>query len=443
MKAVKILAVLVLVVAVLVGAGLWYLNRFVQSPEFRELAREAVQSALGSQVSFRDMEISLWRGVTLQGIEVANPPGFTGPMVMAEALVLRYRLVPLLQRRVVVPRLTVEKPVVVLARDATGTFNYEKLGATKTTAPSTPTSGAPRIGGVRVEVSNIGLSDGEVTVLNEQGKRLVRLIGMEFRSGVQWDAGKLSGSGEARVRELVVGDSIYVRNVRAPVRFAGEYMELEPVRGELAGGTVEGSLRVKLLGGFRYEADLTGRGSDMATLLREAGTKPVMSGSLQWTAKLIGTGGLPTVHGGGRAEVVNGQLTGVPLLVLLGTLLQIPDLQQLSFTECLLEYQLANNVMTNPVIRVGSPAVRITGHGAMALDTYALQHELTLALSDAVSARLPKQVRGAFRKTDDGLLALDFRATGPYNSPKTDLSQQLIRGTGQQLLEKGLEKMLR
>lgn len=442
MKAVKILLGLVIAVVVLAAAGLWYLNRLVQSAEFRELAREAAQSALGSQVSFREMEISLWRGVTLQGIEVANPPGFTGPMVTADAVVLRYRLWPLLQRRVVVQRLAVEKPVVTLARDATGTFNYEKLGAPKAAGQTAASGSAPRVGGVRVEIASIGLSDGEVTVLNEQGKRLVRLSGIEFQSGVQFDGGKLGGAGEARIRELAVGDSIYVRNVGGPVRFSGEYMELEPVRGELAGGVVEGKLRVKLLGGVRYEVDLTGRGSDVTTLLREAGAKPVMSGSLQWTAKLSGTGGLPTVVGGGRAEVVNGQVTGVPLLTLVGTLLQVPELQQLSFTECLLEYQLANNVMTNPVIRIGSPAIRIEGRGAMALDTYDLRHDLTLALTEAALSKAPKEVRGAFRKTDDGKLALDFRASGPYNSPKTDLSQRLVRGAGQQLLDKGLRKLL-
>lgn len=443
MKAVKILVVLVAVVLVLVGAGLWYLNRLVQSAEFRELARNAAQTALGSGVSFRELSVSLWRGVTLRGIEVANPHGFSGPMVTAEAVVLRYRLWPLLQRRVVVQQLAVDKPVVRLARDAAGTFNYEKLGALKATGAAPSVGVAPGLRGTRVEVSRIGVSDGELVVFNEGGKTLVRVMGLEFSSGVQWEQGQLRGHGEARVRELVLGGSVAVRNVRGPVQFAGSCMEWAPVRGELAGGTVEGTVRVRLLGGFLYEAELAGRGSDVATLLREAGAKPVVSGLLQWTAKLTGTGGLPTVQGGGWVEVVNGQLGGVPLLVLVGSLLQVPELQQISFTECRLEYQLANNVMTNPVIQIAAPSVRIHGHGTVALDDYVLQHELTLAVAESVLAKVPKEVRGAFHATEDGMLALEFRATGPYDSPKTDLSQRLLRGAGQQLLEKGLQKMLR
>jgi hypothetical protein len=38
---------------------------------------------------------------------------------------------------------------------------------------------------------------------------------------------------------------------------------------------------------------------------------------------------------------------------------------------------------------------------------------------------------------------LDFRVWGPYDSPKTDLQQRIVKGAAEQLLQKGLEKLFK
>ena len=59
------------------------------------------------------------------------------------------------------------------------------------------------------------------------------------------------------------------------------------------------------------------------------------------------------------------------------------------------------------------------------------------------SAKTPKEIQGAFKDRGDGYLTVDFKVTGPYDSPKTDLSQRLLKGAGEQLLQKGLQKLLK
>ena len=84
-------------------------------------------------------------GVTLEGIAVANPAPFRGDLLTADAFVLRYRLLPLLTGRVQVDRLALEKPVLALAMDAKGGFNYEKLGGPRRRArPRRRRPGGPR-----------------------------------------------------------------------------------------------------------------------------------------------------------------------------------------------------------------------------------------------------------------------------------------------------------
>jgi hypothetical protein len=183
--------------------------------------------------------------------------------------------------------------------------------------------------------------------------------------------------------------------------------------------------------------------ADMATLLQEAGTKPVMTGKLQVTTKLDGTVGLPTITGNGQAEITNGQLPGVPVLDLLATLFQLNELRTLSFTETKVEFTIANNEMQTPVIRLVGPVVKITGKGTVSLADNSLNHDFTLALAPATAEKIPSQVRGVFTKEADGWYSINFRVTGPYSSPKTELTERIAKGAVNKLIDKGLKGLFK
>lgn len=108
-----------------------------------------------------------------------------------------------------------------------------------------------------------------------------------------------------------------------------------------------------------------------------------------------------------------------------------------------MEFSTSNNVMQTPVIRLISPEVQITGKGSVNLEDYSLNHDMTLALAKDLLAHVPKEVRAIFTERSDGYLALDFRVWGPYDSPKTDLQQRIVKGAAEQLLQKGLEKLFK
>jgi len=438
MKAVKIVVILVLVVFAVVAGGFLYLNRYVQSPEFKATVLQAARDAVGSDVQVQELQVSLLSGVTLRGLAVANPAGYDGNLLTAEAFVLRYRLGPLLQKRVAVEKLAITKPVVTLVRDAADAWNYEKL-----TAGSSREKKASGAVSLDIAISAISLTDGEIVMKTAEGKQLVRVAGWGLSSGITMVGEQWSGAGTATIAELAVAESLFVRDLRTPVAIGTEAVTLAPLSGKLANGNVSGSLGLQIAGVFQYAVDLQVQDADVAVLLQEMGTKPSLRGKLQLTAKLAGTGGLPTIAGGGRAEIVNGQLTGVPLLQTLGSVLQVPELQNLNFTECVLEYSITNNVMQTPVIRLISPLVQITGHGSIALDTYTLNHTLTLALAKSTLDRVPKEVRAIFTERADGFLTMDFKVTGPYDAPKTDLRERIARGLTDQLIQKGLQKLFK
>ena len=87
--------------------------------------------------------------------------------------------------------------------------------------------------------------------------------------------------------------------------------------------------------------------------------------------------------------------------------------------------------------------MQITGSGSVSLDDYSLNHNLTLAVAQDLLKRAPKEVRNVFTPRADGFLTLDFRVWGPYDSPKTDLQNRIVQGAAEQLLERGLKKLLK
>ena len=448
MKALKILGVVLLGLAVLGAGALWYATRYVRTPAFKDRVLAAAREAAGTDVAVDSMDVSLFSGIALRKLSVANPAGFPGQLLTADAFVLRYRLLPLLRRRVEIEQLSLDRPLLVLARNATNQWNYEKLGS-PTAAPASEKSpasaespAAASAGPLNVALSKLALTRGEVLMLGETGKPLVKVQGIDFASAVKLTGSKLSGTGQASVDLIRVAESLQLRQVAAPVRFMGDEVTLAPVSGTLAGGAVAGELALRLLGGFRYAANLQVKDGDMGELLKEAGAKPLMTGKLRLAAKLEGTGGLPTLRGTGKAEIVGGKLLELPALSVVAALLQVPELRDLSFDECVLEFSLADNVMQTSVIRIRSPRIQIIGKGSVSLADYSLQHDLKLVFARGVLDNVPKEVRGIFTEQPDGARSLDFRLWGPYDAPKTDITDRLVKGGTQQLLEKGLRKLL-
>src|ERR1039458_2664664 len=133
MKVVKIIsiivAVLIVLVLTLVGAGIYFTNRYLQTPAFKEQVLKAAREQLGADVRINTFQVSLFSGVELRGVTIGNPAGFAGNLLTADAFVLHYRLLPLLSRRVEIEQLSLDKPVITLSQNDKNEWNYESIGA--------------------------------------------------------------------------------------------------------------------------------------------------------------------------------------------------------------------------------------------------------------------------------------------------------------------------
>lgn len=449
MKAIKIIGIILAMLVLLVVGGLFYASHYLRTPAFKETVLNSARGALGSDVTIDKFDVSLFSGITLGGVRIANPQGYAGDLLTADAFVLRYRLLPLLRGRVEIQQLSLDKPVVTLARGAGGAWNYEKLGGAPAPAPSQPAAPVtapttPASPPLDVTLSKLAMNHAVIVMLDESGKSLIRIDDANLTCAVNLEGGKLSGTGKTSIETMDVANSLFVRKLGAPVTISTDAIKLAPLDGTIAAGKISGDAGLRLTGGAAYMANVQVKDADLAKLIEEAGVKKkVMTGKLQLTTKLEGTGGLPTMTGNGKAEIVGGQVADIPLLNTLAALLQISALRNLKFSECVVEYSLANNVMQTPVIRLVAPDVQISGKGSVSLADYSLNHTMTIAFTTNAIAATPKEVRALFAPRQDGMQALDFKVWGPYDAPKTDLTDRLVNAAAQHLIEKGLQKLFK
>jgi len=446
MKALKVILIIFVVLAVIAGVGLFLLTRFVEQPEFRQKLVGLASKATGTTVHLTDMKVSIFSGIELTGVTIGNPGGFTGELMTAKTFTLRYRLWPLLRKRVEVETLVLDSPVITLAKNAKGDWNYEKIG--DQTAKASPTgpveTPSASTDGLDISLQKIEMKNAVVTMVKADGKEMLKVQDANFSSGITLSGGLMTGAGNASIVLVNCANSLFIHNVATPVVITPTAVKLAPLTGKLAGGDVTGDAGLSLAGDSQYTVNLRVKDADVVTMLKEAAASPMFAnGKLQMNAALTGTGGLETINGAGNAEIVGGQLVNIPLLDLVATLLQVPALKDLKFDEFKMEYTIATNVMLTPVISIKSPLVQITGKGAVSLADYSLNHTLTLTLAAAALDHAPKEIRKVFTKLESGSYAIDFKVWGPYDAPKTDLQNRLALGVGEQLLDKGLKQLLK
>jgi uncharacterized protein involved in outer membrane biogenesis len=432
------LALVLLVLLAAAGVGLYAMRR-LNPAELRKTILAQARATLGTELRVDTIDVSLLSGVTLEGVAIKNPAPFPGDLLAADAFVLRYRLLPLLRGRVEVERLALEKPVLALAMDRRGVFNYEKLGG-GSARPSPAAAAVP----LRIVMKSLAVEDGRLVMKDAAQARLMAVDDVDFRSAFEVSGGAAHGKGEVTIGSLNLADLLFVRGVKAPLAMSKDTLTLAPIRGDLAGGEVTGNVKVDLKGGFRYASEIAVKGAKLATLLAEARSSAALSGILSGKARFEGAGGLASVRGTGSADVASCRAAQSRVLALVAAVFQLPELANPDFEACHLEFQQTGSRFATPVLMLTGDAIRLSGNGTLNLDTSGLDYQMTLALAPKLFAKITRpELRGGFAQRGDGFASIDFRLYGTTLEPKTDLMTRIGKAAATGAVKKGLERLLK
>jgi uncharacterized protein involved in outer membrane biogenesis len=448
----KVLLVLVLlggfvfVVVLGVLAYGYHMIGKLNTPEFKaEMLKKATEAA-GTNVSVQDMNISLLSGVTLKGVRVDNPPPFKGPFVTADAFVLKYKLRPLLDKRLEVEELSLQKPVIALSMDAKGAFNYEKLGggAAKAAPASAPAAkpGESAQLPLKLVLSKLSVSHADLSMTDATKVALVKVQDANFKSSFQVDAGVATGKGDAKITSLSLADMMFLRDVQTKLEVSPAAVKLSPLTSKLAGGTAGGDMNLDLKT-FRYTTTLDVKDVDVKTLIAEAKAMGGVEGKLASKASFEGSGGMETLKGKGHAEITSCKVTQSKVLNMLSQVLHLPELANPDFKECVVDFQMAKNKVNTPKISLKGAALELTGNGTMDMATTELAYDFNLALSSTMLNKMTvKELRSAFKPRPDGFSTIDFKVWGTSAAPQNDLASKMGKAAATEAVQSGVKKIL-
>lgn len=127
----KIIAwVVSIILIILIGINVW-LCVLGFPPEVKDFAIQQMQKQLHRQVKIKKIGLCLLKGVVIRDVEISNRPNFKkGTFLSCKAFVLKYDLLALLKKKLIVEKFTIEQPEIFIERYKKGkkvVFNFSDL----------------------------------------------------------------------------------------------------------------------------------------------------------------------------------------------------------------------------------------------------------------------------------------------------------------------------
>ncbi|MGV1099963.1 AsmA family protein [Thiovibrio sp. JS02] len=140
---------------------------YLTDDRIKALVIPPVENALARKVVIGAIKVSLLHGITVEDFAVKELDG-KDDFARARAFVLRYDLLPLLQKKLVVSEIVLQEPSIHIHRDTAGKFNFETLAflreknEEKKAVPAAGATALPialTVEQIRVERAAIAVSD--------------------------------------------------------------------------------------------------------------------------------------------------------------------------------------------------------------------------------------------------------------------------------------------
>lgn len=116
-KGIKLIFKIIGSIAALVIIGVVLLLVFFPTEKVKQIAIEQMQKRFNRQVTIGNVSLNLFKGIVIEKVAVSDRPNFKkGTFLTCKAFVFQYDLWQLLYRRLVIKKLTIEKPEINIKR---------------------------------------------------------------------------------------------------------------------------------------------------------------------------------------------------------------------------------------------------------------------------------------------------------------------------------------
>ena len=447
----------------ILGAVLFLaLNLYVQSQGTQARIQQELRQRFGATLKIGRMSVTPWSGLKLSGITIAQ--GTTGPggnFLEAKNFGLRIAFFSLFSRRLVIKEVSLVNPSVVWPQNSDGKWRLPDLrrerpesipnipaksghpspGKTENTAlaaerpvtarPSKeprphPNEKTNTAAGFISEVHKVSVTNGSFRFLGRESESVASFEGVGFRAAVN-NASSLKGN--ARVARVSVRDRFFLQQLRSPLRYDANGLDLSQISAHVGGGDVTGRFTMQPEAEESpFHVEMKFRGVQADQIITEAGGPGgVLQGKLEGNMKTEGKTTDPDVlAGSGEIFLHDGQLRQFNLLVALGQLFQIEELTQLHLDQAEAKYHLTPGAVAIDELVLRSANIHLLATGTVSFRGK-LHLSSRLAINEKIRAQLYKPIRANFQPTEEpGYSAVDFEVSGTVERPKTNLLEKVV-----------------
>ena len=443
-------------------------NLYVQSLTVQQRIRQALTSTLRMPVTIRKTTVTPWEGLRIDGIS-ARAEGMAYPaepdFLKAESFRVRFALWPLLQRRLVVNLVWLDKPNLAWAQDPDGRWQFpptpeaerrhKKPTPSPAPAPPLPNAITPppsvvvispspeppttpptthpprRPEGFTVALDKFRLRHGNLDFLNVKH----RSIG-QFED-VNLD-GHLSTTDQATGvvtcdKATLIHPGFTLTKLHSDLMFNREAgLTFSDAGAAFAGGWVAANCHIGTREpGSPFSLDCDVEKVDLHQLLQQVTRHlELLEGSLRGKMSVNGASGQTDSRTAtGRFELVDARLKDFPLFQTFGDALHIADLSHMQFKVAQVDCRLDGTTLAIAPLLLVSNDLKITGQGRYLTGEDHLDLHARLVVDDAVSRQLPDFIGEQFKPATDeapGSRFIDFDVTGPLGNLKSNLYNRLL-----------------
>ncbi len=205
----KIAMALFLVVVVLIGGLTFFAKSYLTDERIRTYIVDTAEKSLGRKVGLGAIQVSIFKGISVKDFEIKEKASET-PFVKAESFVLKYQLLPLLSKSLVIDELQLVNARLRVQKNADGTFNFSDIGRHPgkegTKGQQSDTQGLP----VALNVRSLTLKNTVMEYAEPAGKLLKARILIDADLGIASpSSGMISSAGhfQLTVAEAVLKDN--------------------------------------------------------------------------------------------------------------------------------------------------------------------------------------------------------------------------------------------
>jgi len=438
------------------------LNLYVQSQGTQARIQQELRQRFGARLKIGRISVTPWSGLKLSGITIAQgTTGTSGNFLEANNFGLRIAFFSLFSRRLVIKEVSLVSPNVVWPQNADGKWRLpdlrpehsqktpniaaesevsspEESGNTETPAQSAATASPVKQPKLHLErktnvpaafvseIHKVSVTGGNFRFLSRANEAVANFEGVGFRAAIS-NASALKGN--ARVARVSLRERFFLQQLRSPLRYDSNGLDLSQISARVGGGDVTGRFTMQPEtdeSPFRVEMKFRGVQADQI-ITDAGGPSGVLQGKLEGSVQTEGKTTDPdALAGSGEIFLHDGQLRQYNLLVALGQLFQIEELTQLHLDQAEAKYHLAPDVVTIDELVLRSANIHLSATGTVSFRGK-LHLSSRLAINEKIRAQLFKPIRTNFQPTEEpGYSAVDFEVSGTLERPKTNLLEKVV-----------------